>query len=129
MLLEAELQSSRRRLREALVYVRGHVLGTNPLFVVITRVREENLAQLSEGAKELSKYIKNRRQRPNILVVNVSGYDLASNGDGESLAVQLMEFKESNTVARLRALGITAVNWHPYEQSITEVLLSQVRGG
>jgi uncharacterized protein (DUF58 family) len=129
MLLEAELQSSRRRLREALVYVRGHVLGTNPLFVVVTRVREENMAQLSEGAKELSKYIKNRRQRPNILVVNVSGYDLASNGDGESLAVQLMEFKESNMVARLRALGITAVNWHPYEQSITEVLLSQVRGG
>jgi len=129
MLLEAELQSSRRTLKEALIYVRGHVLGTNPLFVVVTRVREENTAQLMEGARELSKYIKNRRQRPNILVINVSGYELASEGDDTGPAVQLMEFKESHMVAQLGALGITAVNWHPEEQSITEVLLTQVRGG
>jgi hypothetical protein len=129
MLLEVELQSSRRTLKEALVQVRGHILGTNPLFIVVTRVRDENTAQLIDGARELSKYIKNRRQRPNILVVNVSGYELASGEDDAGPAVQLMEFKESHMVSRLRALGITAVNWHPEEQSITEVLLTQVRGG
>ena len=128
MLLDAELQSTPRSLKEALVHVRGHVIGTNPLFVVVTRVREESLATLVEGVMELSKYIKNRRQRPNVLLVNVSGYRLVPSVGGASSAVDLVEFKERRMVAGLRALGMTAVNWHPGEQSITEVLLTQVRG-
>jgi len=127
MLLNAELQLSHRSLKEALARVRGHVLGTNPLFVVVTWVRVENLSSLMEGARELSKYIKNRRQRPNVLVVNVSGFELASEGQ-ESQAVQLMEFKESHLVSRLRSMGLMVVNWYPLKQSITEVLLTQVRG-
>jgi uncharacterized protein (DUF58 family) len=128
MLLNAELQHSHRSLKEALAYVRGHILGTNPLFVVVTWVRMENLSHLMAGAKELSKYIKNRRQRPNVLVVNVSGFELASEGQEESQAVQLMEFKESHLVSRLRSMGLMVVNWYPLKQSITEVLLTQVRG-
>jgi hypothetical protein len=128
MLLNAELQHSHRSLKEALTYVRGHVLGTNPLFIVVTWVRVENLSNLMAGAKELSKYIKNRRQRPNVLVVNVSGFELASEGQEESQAVQLMEFKETHLVSRLRSMGLMVVNWYPLKQSITEVLLTQVRG-
>jgi len=63
------------------------------------------------------------------LLVGPERVELASEGDDAGPAVQLMEFKESHMVARLRTLGITAVNWHPEEQSITEVLLTQVRGG
>jgi hypothetical protein len=128
MLLNAELQYSHRSLTEALTHVRGHVLGTNPLFVVVTWVRVENLSNLMAGAKELFKYIKNRRQRPNVLVVNVSGFELASEGQAESQAVQLMEFKETHLVSQLRSMGLMVVNWYPLKQSITEVLLTQVRG-
>ena len=128
LLLEAELSLAHRSLKEAIVYTRGHILGANPLFVVVTWVNDENLNQLMDGAKEMSKYIKNRRQRPNILVVNVSGYELVSDGDRAAQAVQLLEFKESHLISKLRGLGLMAVNWHPLKQSITEVLLSQVRG-
>ena len=128
LLLEAELSLSNRGLKEAVAYSRGHVLGANPLFVVVTWVGEDNLSHIMDGARELSKYIKNRRQRPNILVVNVSGYELVSDGDRAAQAVQLLEFKESHLISRLRGSGLMAVNWHPLKQSITEVLLSQVRG-
>jgi len=128
MLLDVELSISQRSLKEAIGYARGHVLGANPLFVVVTWVCEENLDQLMGGARELSRYMKNRRQRPNILVVNVSGYELVSDGERAAQAVQLLEFKESHLVSRLRGLGLMVVNWHPLKQSITEVLLSQVRG-
>ena len=127
MLLDTEMASTYYSLDEAIGYVRGHLRGTNPLFVIVTRVHDQNFDSLVFGVRELTKYIrKARRQSPNIMVVNVSGYSLTVKNRGDKTAAQLLEYQENAYLNRLRGLGLMAVNWHPTRQSITEVLLTQV---
>jgi len=127
MLLDTEMASTYYSLDEAIGYVRGHLHGTNPLFVIVTRVHDQNFDSLVSGVRELTKYTrKARRQSPNILVVNVSGYSLTVKNRGDKTAAQLLEYQENAYLNRLRGLGLMAVNWHPTRQSITEVLLAQV---
>jgi len=74
MLLDTEMASTHYSLDEAVGYVRGHLHGTNPLFVIVTRVHDHNFDGLVSGLRALTKYTrKTRRQSPNIMVVNVSG--------------------------------------------------------
>lgn len=127
MLLDTEMASTYYSLNEAVGYVRGHLRGTNPLFVIVTRVHDQNFDSLVSGVRELTKYTrKARRQSPNIMVVNVSGYSLTVKNRGDKTAAQLLEYQENAYLNRLRGLGLMAVNWHPTRQSITEVLLAQV---
>ena len=127
MLLDTEMASTYYSLDEAIGYVRGHLHGTNPLFVIVTRVHDQNFDSLVSGVRELTKYTrKARRQSPNIMVVNVSGYSLTVKNRGDKTAAQLLEYQENAYLNRLRGLGLMAVNWHPTRQSITEVLLAQV---
>lgn len=127
MLLDTEMASTYYSLDEAVGYVRGHLRGTNPLFVIVTRVHDQNFDSLVSGVRELTKYTrKTRRQSPNIMVVNVSGYSLTVKNRGDKTAAQLLEYQENAYLNRLRGLGLMAVNWHPTRQSITEVLLAQV---
>lgn len=127
MLLDTEMASTYYSLDEAIGYVRGHLRGTNPLFVIVTRVHDQNFDSLVFGVRELTKYTrKARRQSPNIMVVNVSGYSLTVKNRGDKTAAQLLEYQENAYLNRLRGLGLMAVNWHPTRQSITEVLLAQV---
>ncbi len=127
MLLDTEMASTHYSLDEAIGYVRGHLHGTNPLFVIVTRVHEQNFDSLVSGVRELTKYTrKARRQSPNIMVVNVSGYSLTVRNRGDKTAAQLLEYQENAYLTKLRSLGLMAVNWHPTRQSITEVLLAQV---
>jgi uncharacterized protein (DUF58 family) len=127
MLLDTEMASTHYSLDEAVGYVRGHLYGTNPLFVIVTRVHDRNFDGLVTGLRELTKYTrKTRRQSPNIMVVNVSGYGLAVRSRGDETAAQLLEYQENAYLNKLRGLGLMALNWHPTRQSITEVLLAQV---
>ena len=127
MLLDTEMASTYYSLDETIGYVRGHLHGTNPLFVIVTRVHDQNFDSLVSGVRELTKYTrKARRQSPNIMVVNVSGYSLTIKNRGDKTAAQLLEYQENAYLNKLRCLGLMAVNWHPTRQSITEVLLAQV---
>jgi len=127
MMLDTEMASTHYSLDEAVGYVRGHLHGANPLFVIVTRVHERNFNGLVTGLKELTKYTrKTHRQSPNIMVVNVSGYGLAVRSRGDDTAAQLLEYQENAYLNKLRGMGLMALNWHPTRQSITEVLLAQV---
>jgi uncharacterized protein (DUF58 family) len=127
MLLDTEVSSTHYSLHEAVGYVSGHLHGTNPLFILITRVHEQNFDSLVSGVRELTKFTrKTRRQGPNIMVVNVSGYSLTVRKRSDKTAAQLLEYQENAYLKQLRGLGLMAVNWHPTHQSITEVLLAQV---
>jgi uncharacterized protein (DUF58 family) len=127
MLLDTEIASTYYSLDEAVGYVRGHLHGTNPLFVVVTRVHDRNFDRLVSGVRELTKYSRmTRRRSPNIMVVNVSGYSLSVRNRGDETAAQLLEYQENAYLNKLRGLGLMTINWHPTRQSITEVLLAQV---
>ncbi|MBN2336467.1 DUF58 domain-containing protein [Candidatus Bathyarchaeota archaeon] len=127
MMLETEMGSTSYSLHNSVGYVKGHLHGSNPLFTIVTRVHDGNFGSLVSGVQELTKYTrKSRRQRSNIMVVNVSGYSLTIRKRGDKTAAQLLEHQENAYLNRLRSLGIMAVNWQPTRQSITEVLLAQV---
>lgn len=126
MLLDTELKESSSTLSEAVNQMKGHIYGTNPLFVVITRVNGKNQSIITDGIFDFRKYSRRSRSMSNVMLINVSGYSLSIKKRGDKTAAELLEHHESAQIRALRNLGITTVNWNPSEHSITDVLLSQV---
>lgn len=126
MLLDTELKSSNSSLSEAVNQMKGHIYGTNPLFVVVSRLNGKNQSELTNGILSFRKYSRRSRSMANVMFINVSGYSLSVNKRGDKTAAGLMEHHETSQVNSLRNLGVTAVNWNPSLHSITDVLLSQV---
>lgn len=126
MLLDTELKESSSTLSEAVSQMKGHIYGTNPLFVVVSRVNGGNQSIITDGIMDFRKYSRRTRSMSNVMLINVSGYSLSINKRGDKSAAELLEHHESAQIRKLRDLGITTVNWNPSEHSITEVLLSQV---
>lgn len=126
MLLDTELRESSSSLSEAVNQMKGHIYGTNPLFVVVTRINGENQPVLTSGIMDFRKYSRRTKSMSNVMLINVSGYSLSINKRGDKTAAELLEHHESAKMRALRNLGITSVNWNPSEHTITEVLLSQV---
>jgi uncharacterized protein (DUF58 family) len=126
MLLDTELKESTSSLSEAVNQMKGHIYGTNPLFVVITRVNGENQPALIKGIMDFRKYSRRSRGLSNVMLINVSGYALSIKKRGDKTAAELLELRENAQMRALRNMGITSVNWNPSEHSITNVLLSQV---
>jgi hypothetical protein len=60
------------------------------------------------------------------MLLNVSGYRLAVSKRGDKTASQLLEFEEGQTLNMLRGRGVSTINWNPFKQSITQVILQQV---
>lgn len=126
MLLDTELRESTSSLPEAVNQMKGHIYGTNPLFVVVTRVNGENQPELTKGIMDFRKYSRRTKGMSNVMLINVSGYSLSITKRGDKTAAKLLELRESAQMNPLRNLGITSVNWNPSLHSITDVLLSQV---
>lgn len=126
MLLNTELKESKSSLSEAVNQMKGHIYGTNPLFVVISRLNGKNQSGITQGVMDFRKYSRRSRSMANVMLINVSGYSLSINKRGDKTAAGLLEHHENARVSALRNLGITAVNWNPSLHSITDVLLSQV---
>ena len=126
MLLDTEIKASSSSLSDAVNQMKGHIYGTNPLFVVISRLNGKNQQELTQGVLDFRKYSRRSRSMANVMLINVSGYSLSINKRGDMTAAGLLEHHENARVSSLRNLGITAVNWNPSLHSITDVLLSQV---
>ncbi len=127
MLIASETTESGYDLKESIRRVRGHIRGTNPLFIIVTNIQEDTVDQIMEGIKELGKYTKRARaRRPNIIVLHISGYSLAAKRKTEEIASGLLEFEEGVLLRPFRRMGITTLNWNPSRQTIGEVLLTQV---
>ncbi len=126
MLLDTELKASKSSLSEAVNQMKGHIYGTNPLFVVISRLNGKNQPEITQGVMDFRKYSRRSKSMANVMLINVSGYSLSINKRGDKTAAGLLEHHENTRVNALRNLGITAVNWNPSLHSITDVLLSQV---
>jgi uncharacterized protein (DUF58 family) len=107
---------------------RGHIYGTNPLFIIITNVNQNNIQPLRDSIKELSKYtLRIRTQRTNIMIISVSGYQLASQTDYQAMATRALRFEERELSKELSFPGVTVINWDPSKQNIVQVMLATVR--
>jgi uncharacterized protein (DUF58 family) len=127
LLLDTEINSTSSSIHEAANLMKGYIRGTNPLFIIITRLHEENLQSIINGMTELRKYSRKSQNMKNIMLINVSGYNLSIKKRGDKTAAEILQHYENAQLRSIRRLGVTAVNWDPSEHTITEVLLQQVK--
>ncbi|MFW6109243.1 MAG: DUF58 domain-containing protein [archaeon] len=127
LLLDTEVDVTENSIFEAADMMKGHIRGTNPLFIIVTRLTDENKENIVKGMNELRKYSRKNRNMKNIMIINVSGYSLSIKKRGDKTASRLLQYYEKAQLNTLRRLGVTAINWDPSQHSITEVLLKQVR--
>jgi len=126
-LLNVDIRGSRYNLQQCVRKSRGHIVGSNPLFIIVTMVDENRLKSSLDGLAEMQKYIKRSRTgRPSVLIVHVSGFGVAARSDNEVIAAQLIEMEEKSILTSLIGYGAMVVHWNPVKQSFQEVLLSQV---
>ena len=127
-MLEAEVAGGVSNLREAIIRCRGHVIGTNPLFVVVTTINKENYSSLLEGLNEIRKYTRvSRKSRPPILIIHIAGYSIVAQEEREKFASEIMELEERSILRNLNGLGAHTVHWDPTVNSFSDMLLSQVK--
>ncbi len=127
-LLAVETEQSGMDLVQVLRQAKRHIHGTNPLFIIITNINQGSIKALRLSVKELLRYTSRlRSQRTNILIINVSGYRLASWTDCERIAVSALHFEEVELSGEISSPGVLVINWDPTKQDIVQAMLSTVR--
>jgi hypothetical protein len=127
-LLAVETEQGGMNLVQVVRQAKRHIHGTNPLFIIITNINQGSIKALRISVKELLRYTSRlRSQRTNILVINVSGYRLASWTDYERIAVSALHFEEVELSGEISSPGVLVINWDPTRQDIVQAVLSTVR--
>ncbi len=124
-MLKVDIRYGGESLREAIHSCRRHIVGTLPLFIIITMVEASKTEGLYEGIKELYKYSGKLRRKPSIVVFNVQGYNIAAQSEEEGMAAKLLDYRNRPVYAALRRMGCTVVNWNPRTQSFAQALIQQ----
>jgi uncharacterized protein (DUF58 family) len=124
-MLNVDIRYSGESLKEAIHSCRRHIVGTLPLFIIITMLDASKTDALYDGIKELYKYSGRLRQRPSIIVFNVQGYKIAAQREVEGIAAELLDFRNRPLTGILRKMGATVVNWNPQTQSFAQALIKQ----
>jgi hypothetical protein len=124
-MLNVDIKYSGESLREAIHSCRRHIVGTLPLFIIVTMVDATKIDGLVQGIKELYKYSGKLRQRPAIIVFNVQGYNIAAQDTEEAIAAELLDYQNRPVYMALRGLGVNVVNWNPLTQSFAQSLIKQ----
>jgi len=94
---------------------RWHLVGQNPLFMVITMVSMDNIKELLEGIKRLRIYsVANRSQ---VIVINILGYDLVARGAIEEASAKLINYSAMPAIKALRSTGAYIVPWDARRES------------
>ncbi len=124
-LIQVEINYSTESLKEVVHTCRRHILGTQPLFVVITMLEAANIEGVVEGVKELYKYTGSTAGRPSIILFNVQGYNIAAQSQGEKLAARILNYHAQPYYEVLRRMGVALVNWDPIEESFANALQRQ----
>lgn len=127
-ILEADISKGKYNLKQSVIRCRRHILGTNPLFIIITTIEKKNVNKLMEGLQELGKYIrKSRTGTPSILLLNIAGFEVAAQNDKEKIASEFLGLEAEVLLRYIGGVGKSIIHWKPKTQSFSEVLLKQVR--
>jgi len=124
-MINVDIRYGGESLKEAIHSCRGHIIGTLPLFIIITMIDASKMEGLYEGIRELYKYSGKIRKKPNIIIFNVLGYKVAAQSEEEGMAADLLNFRNRPVIESLRRMGTTVVNWDPMEQSFAQALIRQ----
>ena len=124
-LLHVEVRYSTESLKEAIHSCRRYIVGTQPLFVVITMIEAAKVKGIVEGVKELHRYMGRAFGRPNVILFNVMGYSVAAQTEEEKIAAGFLTYHNKPVCDVLRGMGCTVVNWDPIGESFAQALQKQ----
>jgi len=128
-LLHVEVRYSSESLKEAIHGCRRHIVGTRPLFVVITMIEAAKVKGIMDGIRELHRYMGRAYGRPNIILFNVMGYSVAAQTEEEKMAAGFLTYHNKPVYDMLRSKGCTVVNWDPVGESFAQALQRQKVSG
>ena len=127
-MLETELSRGKYNLKQSVINSRGHIIGRNPLFYIVTNITKSNLKRLEDGINELMRYTTASRHRGSpIIIVHIKGYMVKATNEAEKFAANILEIDNQKYIRKLRRKGIMVVEWDPTKHRFAQVLLSQVR--
>ena len=128
-MLHVEIKYSNESLKEAIHSCRRYIVGTQPLFILISMIEVTLLQGIIDGIKELHKYMDRLGGRPNIILFNVQGYNIAAQSDEEKIAAGFLTYHTKPYSEYLRSMGVTVLNWDPIEESFASALQRQKVSG
>ena len=124
LLLGVEMTKLRGRLRDDVRACRGHLIGSSPLFIVISMVRPENAEELRVGIREMR---LSSGPRSKVLVIHVDGNSLIPTNSAEEAGSMAANLLSLSALRSLAGAGTTVVPWNPRKQSLNELMLKGLR--
>ena len=125
-LLTVKTEEQGENLSQVIRQAKGHIQGTNPLFVIITSINNENIETLNTSIKELSKYTKRQRADSiNIMIINIHGYGLAAQTTYQKIAAVALSFDETMLASGLTSHGVSVINWDPTQSDLLKTIQSE----
>jgi len=125
---ELEKETPSAYLRSAVRRCRGHLMGANPLSIIITSISPRNVEALAEGVKEIRKYtVHERAKTPQVMVIHLMGYHVAARSDDEEIAADLVELRNWYVIKKVRQAGAIVIPWNPLRHSFARLLLTGLR--
>ena len=111
-------------LKETVFKYRKYFNGTNPFFVIFTRIIPDNLDSTIEGIKECFRYVpKISNKKLPIMVVNLNGHIAKSNYQfGEELTLEFLKMRDKHLVKKVFKGNVVWIDWDPFKQEFFEVL-------
>jgi hypothetical protein len=101
--------------------------GLRPMFVIITRFCNNNYYEVQNAVDTMSRYTSKNGLLPNILVLNIVGYELMAENQTEKMASSILQSMNVIISKDLRKQCIW-IDWNPVKESLTGALLKQVVG-
>jgi uncharacterized protein (DUF58 family) len=125
-LLSAEIGGDDLPLEQEVKRLGGHIAGTSPLFIIISRVRGSGIRELKNGMRQMRRISGNNSR---IVLLNVGGGDEEAITDAEKLAERIAELRVRPVLRSLRSSGAYLITWNPLEQDFRELVISRLGRG
>lgn len=115
-------------LEKAVEKCKRFILEYDPLCVIVTCLHRDLPEDVMEGVKKLIAIRKGRRQKLPIMLVDVVPYDLITlKREFDENAAVALYLRNRPLVRKLRAMGISVLEWNPKIGGLSTVLLKQVK--
>lgn len=124
-MLHVDVRYSSESLKEAIHSCRKYIIGTQPLFVIVTMIEGAKIQGIIQGIRELHRYVGRAGRRPQIIIFNVQGYSVAAQTDAEKIAAGFLTYHSKPYHEFLRRRGCMVMNWDPIGESFAHALQRQ----
>lgn len=120
-----EITELHETLKRAIEDNKWHLVGQNPLFIVVSMVRKENLGELLQGIKAMRLY--SMVGRAQIIIIHVMGYDIVSRNSFEEAGARVLHLSDLALLRSLRRTGAIVVPWNARTQILQKPMFARAR--